>query len=91
MVGSEHPEVIQGRQQLIATEVLDPEEAAEDGYIDNYGAVLDLEDESDSGEAGMRTGVTEVVTKEVEEVHNSVKYLLKIAMIKVEITRLICA
>ena len=38
MVASEHPEVIKGRQQLIATDVLDSEEAAGDGSIDNNGA-----------------------------------------------------
>ena len=46
MVASEHPESSEGRHQLIATYVLDSEEADEDGSIDNDGAVLDEEDES---------------------------------------------
>ena len=91
MIASEHPEEIEGRQWLTTIDVPDPEEAAEDGSIDDDGDSLDEEDESGLGEAGVIKGVDEVVTKEVEEVHNSVKYLLKIAMIKVEITRLICA
>ena len=62
MVASEHPEVIEGRRRLIATDVLDSEEAAEDGSIDNNGAASDEEDESGSGEAGMKTGVTQSVT-----------------------------
>ena len=36
MVTSEHSELIEVIQQLIATRVLDPEEAAEDGSIDDY-------------------------------------------------------
>ena len=58
MVASENPEVIEGSWWLITTDVLDYEEASEDGLIDNYGAALDEEDESGSGEAGVRTGVT---------------------------------
>ena len=46
MVASEHPEVIEGRPQLIVTDVLDSEEADEDGSIDNDGASSDEEDES---------------------------------------------
>ena len=49
MVASEHPEVIGGRRRLIATDVLDSEEAAEDGSIDDGGAALDKEDESALG------------------------------------------
>ena len=41
MVASEHPEMIEGRQWLIAMDVLDSEEASEDGSIDNNGAALD--------------------------------------------------
>ena len=74
MVASENPEVIEGRRRLIAIGVLDSEEAAEDGSIDNDGAALYEEDESGSGEAGMRTGVTESGTEEVEEVQQVVKY-----------------
>ena len=69
MVGSEHPEFIDGIQLLIPTDVLDSEETDEDGSIDNDGAVLDEEDENGSVEMGVITGVTEVVTQEmVEEV-----------------------
>ena len=46
MVASKHPYVIEVRRWLIATYVLDSEEADEDGSIDNDGAVLDEEDES---------------------------------------------
>ena len=41
MVASEHPEIIGGMRQLIFTDVLDPDEAAEYGSIDNDGADLD--------------------------------------------------
>ena len=41
MVASEHPDVIEGRRRLIATNVLYSEEASEDGSIDNYGADFD--------------------------------------------------
>ena len=41
MVISEHLEVIEGRRRLIAMDVLDSEEEAEDGSIDNDGAGLD--------------------------------------------------
>ena len=44
-----------------------------DGYIDYDGAALDEEDTSGLGDAGVITGVTEVVTKEVEEVYHPVK------------------
>ena len=33
MVAKDHPEVIEGRRRLIAVDVLDSEEAAEDVYI----------------------------------------------------------
>ena len=42
--------------------------------FDDDGAVLDEEGESGSGEAGVITGVTEVGTKEVEELYQAVKY-----------------
>ena len=67
MVAIENPELIKGRPRLIATYVIDPEEAAEYGSIDEY-------DESGFREAGVSTNVTEVRTKEVEEVHQAVKY-----------------
>ena len=48
MVASEHHEVIERRRCFIAKNVLDPEEASEDGSIDDGGAALDEEDESGS-------------------------------------------
>ena len=45
MVASEHTEVIERRRQLIATDVLESEEAYEDGSIDNNGAASDEEDD----------------------------------------------
>ena len=74
MIASEHPEVIEGSQRLIAVDVLEPEEAGQDGSIDINVSASDEEDESGFGEAGVSTGVIEVVTKEVEEVHKAVKY-----------------
>ena len=74
MVTSEHPEVIEGRRRLIATDVLDSEEAAEDGSVDNDGAASDEEEESGSGEAGVRTGVTQSGIEEAGEVQRVVKY-----------------
>ena len=59
---------------MIATDVLDDEEADEDFSIDNYGAALDEEDESALGETYVITGVTESVTEEVEEVQQVLKY-----------------
>ena len=41
MFESEHPEVTEERRRLIAMDVLDSEEEAEDGSIDNDGAGLD--------------------------------------------------
>ena len=66
MFVSDHTEVIDERQRLITTGVLDPEEAYEDDYIDDDGADLDEEDKSGLLEAGVSTVVTEVRTKEVE-------------------------
>ena len=57
MVASEHLEVIDGRHLFIATGVLGYEEVYEDGSIDNDVAALDEEDESGSGEAGLKTSV----------------------------------
>ena len=66
MVASEHPEEIVGRQHLLATYILYPEESTENGYIDDDGADLYEEDESGLGEVSVKTGATEVGTKEVE-------------------------
>ena len=46
---SEHPEVIEGRKQLIVADLLESEEAAEDGFIDDCGAALGEEDDSSTG------------------------------------------
>ena len=63
MVESEHPEVIEGRGQLIAKDVLDSEGAAEDGSIDNDGSDSNEEDESGSVGVDVITGVTKSGTK----------------------------
>ena len=44
MVAKEHPEVIEGRRWLIAVDVLDSEEAAEDASIIHDDSDLDEED-----------------------------------------------
>ena len=68
---------------MIATYVIEFDEADEDGSIDDDGADLYEEDESGSVEAGVRTCVTEVGAKEVEEVQQALKassilsYILK--------------
>ena len=83
MVASEHPEVIEGRRRLIVTDVLDSEEVAEDGSIDNDGDASYEEDYSGLGEVVLRTGVTQSGAKEVKEVQWVVKssspssYMLK--------------
>ena len=51
IVASENPEVIEGRRWLISTDVLDSEEAAEGGSVDNYGDASYEEDNIGSGEA----------------------------------------
>ena len=51
-----------GGWRLIATDVIDPEESYEYGYIDNDGSDLDEEGDSGSGEVGMRTGVPQLGT-----------------------------
>ena len=73
MVASGHPEFIEGRRRLVATDFIDSKEASEDGSIDNDGATSDEEDESGSGEAGVITCVTQSGTEEVEEVQRVVK------------------
>ena len=74
MVVSEHTKVIEEMWRLIDTDILDPDEASEDGSIYNDGDALYKEDGSGSGEAGMITGVTQSVTEEAEEVQRFVKY-----------------
>ena len=46
MVASEHRGLIEGRRRLIATDIIDSDEASGDAYIDNDGASLDEEDGS---------------------------------------------
>ena len=74
MVESENREVIKGRRRLIDTDVIDSEKADQDGSIDNDGVASDEEDASGSGQAGVKTGVTQSGTEEVEEVQLVVKY-----------------
>ena len=74
MVTSEHPEVIEGRRRLITADVFESEEAAEYGSIDNDGAASDEEEESGSGEVGVRTGVTQSGIEEAGEVQRVVEY-----------------
>ena len=49
-------------------DVPDSEEAAKDGSINNNSAASDKMEESGLGEAGVKTGVTQSGTEEVEEV-----------------------
>ena len=72
MIANEQSQVIEVGQLLISTKVLDPQQLDQDGSIDEYGDSLD--DDSVLGQAGVRTNVTEVVTKEVVEAHQAVKY-----------------
>ena len=65
MLAKEHPEVIEERQQLIAVDVLDSEEAAADASIVNDDADLDEEDGSGLVGAG--------VTEEVGDMHKALK------------------
>ena len=74
MVACEHPEVIEDRRRLIDTEILGPDEADDDGYIDDGGDASDEEDESGLVEVGVRKGVNEVEKKGVEDVQQAVKH-----------------
>ena len=75
MVTKEHPEVIEGRRQLIYVDVIDSEEEAEDAAIDYDDAALD--EEYGSGLVG------EGVTEEVRDIQKALKssslssYMLK--------------
>ena len=64
-----------GEAAVDCHDVIDPEEAAEYVSIDDDGDYLDENGESGLEEAGVSTGVTEVGTKDVEEVQQAVKYL----------------
>ena len=66
MIAHEHLEVIEGRQWLTDTDVIDSEEAAQYGSTGKDGDYSDKEDESGLVDAGVSTGVTEVETKDVE-------------------------
>ena len=59
MFASKHPEVIEGRRRLIATDATESKEAYENVSIDDDGFDLDEEDGSGLGEAGVQTGVTQ--------------------------------
>ena len=74
MVVSENHEVIDGRRRLIYTDVLDSEESAQDGSIDDYASDLDEEGESGLVEEGVITCVTELVTKYMEVVQQAVNF-----------------
>ena len=60
MVACQHPEVVEGRQCLIDTNIIDPEDTYYYGSIDDDDDALDKEDDSGLGEAGLSTGVTGV-------------------------------
>ena len=83
MVTSEHSELVEGRQRFIVTDILDSEESYGYGSTDDDSSALHEEYDSGSGEFCMSTCVTEVVTKYLEEMHQSVKssplssYILK--------------
>ena len=66
MVVKDHPEVIEGRLRLIAVDVLDPEEAAEDASIVHDDAAEIEEDGS-----GLVGGI---LTKEVQDMQKDSKY-----------------
>ena len=53
MDASKYTEVIEGRQRFIATGILDFQEAAGDGSINNYGDSSDEYYESDLAEASV--------------------------------------
>ena len=65
MVASEHPEVTEGRWQLIVEDVPYSEESAEDGSINNDGAASYEEDEIGLGEEDVRTSVAKSGKEEV--------------------------
>ena len=75
MLSKEHPELIEGRRQLIAVDVLEPEEADKDASIDNDG------DASDEYNVSGLVGAD--VTEEVKDIQKAVKssylssYILK--------------
>ena len=74
MVANESPEVVQGRQRLIAADIIDPQEADEDSSVNYDGAIYYEEDDSGLVKEGVSTSVTGLGKKEVEEVQQAVKY-----------------
>ena len=60
MVANKNPEVIEGRRWLIAVDVIESEETADDAFIDNDYDALDEEDGSGS--------VGSCVTEEVGDI-----------------------
>ena len=66
MVANDHPEVVEGRKQLIAVDVLDSEEAAYDASIVHADAAFDKED----GSGLVGAGVTEEV-QDIQKDFNS--------------------
>ena len=66
MVAKKHPEAIEGKRRLIAVDVLDYKEAAEDASINHDDAYLDEEDGSGLAGAG--------VTEEVGDMQKALKY-----------------
>ena len=68
MVVIKHPVVIDGGKWLVSMDFLDPEGSFNDGAIQYYGTSFDEEYNSGLGDAGVRPGVTELVTEQVEEV-----------------------
>ena len=52
---------------------IEPEEASDDGVVDDYGDILYEDNESGLGQAGARTGVTKAETIEVKEVQQAMK------------------
>ena len=74
MVEKEHPDVIEGSWRLVVVGVLDSEKESQDASIDYDGDASDEQDNSGLLEAGVITDMTEVGAKEVEQVHQDVKY-----------------
>ena len=83
MVASEHLVVIEGRLWLIDMDILDHDESAKDGVVDDGGTDLNEDNYSDLKEVVLRTGVAASKTEEVEEARQTVKaislsyYMLK--------------
>ena len=66
MVAKDHPEVIEGRRRLIAVDVLDSEEAAEDASI-VHDDVAEIEEDG----SGLVGGI---LTEEVQDMQKDLKY-----------------